>query len=95
MWLGLQAEKLRGFKPRQSVTANRYEEKHGKGTRGPLIQAIKEQHNFRFFNTVSRESWPGLVKDLVFRFRQLAPRGTTLPRVFQIALDSVQQSWLF
>lgn len=91
----ISADQQEQLKAMIDMICNRYEEKHGKGTRGPLIQAIKEQHNFRFFNTVSRQSWPGLVKDLVFRYQQLTPRGATLPRVFQIALESVQQSSLF
>lgn len=89
------ADQQEQLKAMIDMIANRYEEKHGKGTRGPLIQAIKEQHNFRFFNTVSRSAWPGLVKDLCGRYQQLTPRGASLPRVFQLALNSVQQSALF
>lgn len=73
----------------------KYEAKHGKGTRGAMIGDIKARHNFHFFNTVRKENWPALVRDLANRFRLLTPPGTPLPRVFQIALNSVDQGALF
>jgi hypothetical protein len=87
-----QQEQLRAM---MDMLNNRYEQKHGKGTRGGLINDIKSTHNFRFYNGVTKKAWPGLVRDCVFRFRQLSPKGTPLPRVFQMALNSVEQNSLF
>lgn len=87
-----QQEQLRAM---MDMLCNRYEQKHGKGTRGALINDVKRSHNFRFYNGVIKKDWPGLVRDLVFRFRHLNPAGTTLPRVFQMALNSAEQKSLF
>jgi hypothetical protein len=87
-----QQEQLRAM---IDLISNRYEQKHGKGTRGTLISDIKQQHNFRFYNGVTKKAWPALVRDCVSRYRQLSPSGSPLPRVFQIALDSVEQKSLF
>jgi len=87
-----QQEQLRAM---MDMLSNRYEQKHGKGTRGALINDVKRTHNFRFYNGVTKKAWPGLVRDCVSRFRQLNPVGIPLPRVFQIALDSVGQKTLF
>ena len=87
-----QQEQLRAM---MDILGNRYEIKHGKGTRGKLIEDIKEQHDFRFYNSVMKKTWPGIVRDLVFRFRQLNPKGTPLPPVFRIAQESVEQASLF
>lgn len=87
-----QQEMLRAM---MDLLSARYEAKHGKGTRGALIRDIKDRHNFRFYNTVSKKSWPGLVRDCVARFHSLNPAGTPLPRVFQIALNTFTQDALF
>lgn len=50
----ISADQQEQFKAMIDMISNRYEKRHGKGTRGTLIQAIKEQHNFCFFNTVSK-----------------------------------------
>lgn len=87
-----QQEQLRAM---MDILSSRYETKYGKGTRGRMINDIKLQHNFRFYNGVMKKSWPEVVHDLVFRFRQLTPKGTPLPPVYKIALDSVDQAALF
>ncbi|MHC1733380.1 MAG: phage antirepressor N-terminal domain-containing protein [Bacteroidales bacterium] len=89
------ADQQEQLKAMVDVLAHRYEEKHGKGTRGAMINDLKAQHNFRFYNTVSKDAWAGLVRDCIQRFRFLNPRGTPLPRVFQIALDGIEQGSLF
>ncbi len=87
-----QQEQLRAM---IDMIGNRYEQKHGKGTRGTLINDLKQRHNFRFYNGVTKKAWPALVRDCVARYRQLSPAGAPLPRVFQMALESVEQKPLF
>ena len=87
-----QQEQLRAM---MDILGNRYEQKRGKGTRGALISPLKDQFNFRYYNTVHAEVWPSLVQELVQIFRSLNPAGTPLPRVFEIALQSTNQKTLF
>ncbi len=87
-----QQEQLRAM---MDILSSRYETKYGKGTRGRLINDIKTQHNFRFYNSVMKKSWPALVHDLIFRLRQLSPKGAPLPPVYRLAQDSVDQAALF
>jgi hypothetical protein len=91
----INADQQEQLKAMIDILSNRYEKKRGKGTRGALINDIKAQHNFRFYNSVPKKIWPTLVRDCVQRFRQLNPKGTALPRVFQIALNSIEQQSLF
>ncbi len=87
-----QQEQLRAM---IDLISSRYEQKHGKGTRGTLINDLKQRHNFRFYNGVTKKAWPALVRDCAARFLQLSPAGAPLPRVFQMALDSIEQKSLF
>ena len=87
----INADQQEQLKAMMDLLGNRYEKKHGKGTRGGMINDIKNQHDFRFYNTVTVEQWPDLVRDCAQRCRQLSPKGATLPHVFQIALRSVEQ----
>jgi hypothetical protein len=89
------ADQQEQLKAMIDMLATRYEEKRGKGTRGEMINDLKTQHNFRFYNAVAKKEWPELVHDCVARFRALNPKGTALPRVFQLALDSIEQDKLF
>jgi hypothetical protein len=91
----IDADQQEQLKAMIDILSHRYEEKHGKGTRGRLINDLKDQHGFRFYNTVRRQDWPALVRDCAQRFRQMHPGGTPLPRVFQLALQSVEQAALF
>ena len=91
----INADQQEQLKAMVDILARRYEEKHGKGTRGALINGLKERHNWRFFNSVPKRAWEPLVKDCVHLFRQLHPAGTPLPRVFELALQSSAQNSLF
>jgi hypothetical protein len=91
----INADQQEQLKAMIDYLSHRYEEKHGKGTRGQLINDLKSMHNFRFFNTVTKANWAPLVRDCVQRFRQMHPKGTPLPPVFQIAFRSIEQNSLF
>jgi hypothetical protein len=91
----INADQQEQLKAMIDILSRRYEEKHGKGTRGALINGLKERHNWRFFNSVPKSAWEALVKDCVYLFRQLNPKGTPLPRVFELAQQSISQSSLF
>jgi hypothetical protein len=91
----ISADQQEQLKAMIDILARRYEEKHGKGTRGALINGLKERHNWRFFNSVPKGSWASLVQDCIHIFRQLNPKGTPLPRVFELAQQSISQNSLF
>lgn len=91
----INADQQEQLKAMIDILARRYEDKHGKGTRGGLINGLKERHNWRFFNSVPKSAWGPLVQDCVHLFHQLNPKGTPLPRVFELALQSVSQNSLF
>lgn len=91
----INADQQEQLKAMIDILARRYEEKYGKGTRGTLINGLKERHNWRFFNSVPNKSWGPLVKECVHIFHQLHPKGTPLPRVFELAMQSVSQNSLF
>jgi hypothetical protein len=91
----INADQQEQLKAMIDILSRRYEEKHGKGTRGALINGLKERHDWRFFNSVPKRSWEPLVKECMFIFRQLHPKGTPLPRVFELAQQSITQSSLF
>lgn len=91
----INADQQEQLKAMVDILSRKYEEKHGKGTRGALINGLKERHNWRFFNSVPKKAWEPLVKDCVAIFRNLHPKGTPLPRVFEIAMQSFSQDKLF
>jgi hypothetical protein len=91
----INADQQEQLKAMVDILSRRYEEKHGKGTRGMLINGLKERHNWRFFNSVPKRAWEPLVKECVYIFRQLHPKGTPLPRVFELAQQSIGQNALF
>ncbi len=91
----INADQQEQLKAMVDILARRYEEKHGKGTRGTLISGLKERHDWRFFNSVPKRAWEPLVKDCVQIFRSLHPKGTPLPRVFELAMQSFSQDKLF
>ena len=91
----IDADQQEQLKAMIDILGHRYEEKHGKGTRGALINDLKDQHEFRFYNTVKKKNWTALVRDCVQRFRQMNSKGTALPRVFEIALRAVEQDNFF
>lgn len=91
----ISADQQEQLKAMVDILSRRYEEKHGKGTRGELISGLKERHNWRFFNSVPKRAWEPVVKDCVHLFRQLHPAGTPLPRVFELAMQSTAQDKLF
>ncbi len=91
----INADQQEQLKAMVDILSRRYEEKHGKGTRGALINELKERHNWRFFNSVPKGSWGPLVQDCVHLFHQMNPQGTQLPRVFELALQSISQNRLF
>jgi len=90
----IDADKQEQLKAMIDILGNRYEQKHGKGTRGEMIKDLKAQHNFRYYNSVSNKSWPALVRDCVYRFNQMNPKKGPLPQVFRIALQSIEQGKL-
>jgi hypothetical protein len=91
----INADQQEQLKAMIDILSRRYEEKHGKGTRGALINGLKERHNWRFFNSVPKRAWEPLVKECAHIFRQLHPTGTPLPRVFELALRTTTQDTLF
>jgi hypothetical protein len=91
----INADQQEQLKAMVDILSRRYEDKHGKGTRGALINGLKERHNWRFFNAVPKSAWPGLVQECVHMFRQMHPPGTPLPRVFELAQQSLHQNRLF
>ena len=91
----ISADQQEQLKAMIDILARRYEDKHGKGTRGALINGLKERHNWRFFNSVPKGSWTPLVQECIYLFRQMHPKGTPLPRVFELAQQSIAQDRLF
>ena len=91
----INADQQEQLKAMIDILARQYEQKHGKGTRGELIGELKKRHNFRFYNSVPKGEWDALVRDCIHLFRQLYPKGSSLPRVFELALNSVAQDKLF
>jgi hypothetical protein len=91
----INADQQEQLKAMIDILGHQYEQKHGKGTRGELIAGLKARHNFRFYNSVPKSSWKGLVRECITIYRQLYPKGTELPRVFEMAEESISQDRLF
>ena len=77
------------------ILARQYQEKHGQGTYYEIEKGLKERYNWRYYKSVPNKVWAPMVRECAAIFRQLFPKGTKLPRVFDLALQSTDQAKLF